>query len=170
MSNLVKDDDILRMIDDCGEQFMLTVCSLIFFSFIYSKSVKYHEEKHSRKFIHANRNWNLWFGKVDPRQKKLVFSIRESSSTRKKLLKLLLLFYQLHTFLLRMSSFILRKKRFFQPIWRRTYLEELLFCSRQNIQYECFQIVKNIVFFIFEITSLEERKQKFLMFNSWEDI
>ena len=30
MSNLAKDDDILRMIDDCGEQSMLTVCSLIF--------------------------------------------------------------------------------------------------------------------------------------------
>ena len=136
---------------------MLTVCSLIFFSFIYSKSVKYHEEKHSRKFIHANRNWNLWFGKVDPRQKKLVFSIREIPSTRKKLLKLLLLFYQLYTFLLRMSSFILRKKRCFQPIWRRTYLEELLYCSRQNIQYECFQTVK-ILYFSF-LKSLALRKE-----------
>ena len=30
MSDLAKDEDILRMIDDCGEQSMLTVCSLIF--------------------------------------------------------------------------------------------------------------------------------------------
>ena len=48
MSNLAKDDDILRMVDDCGEQSMLTVCSLIFFSFIYFKSAKFREEKHSR--------------------------------------------------------------------------------------------------------------------------
>ena len=48
MSNLAKDDDILRMVDDCGEQSMLTVCSLIFFSFIYFKSAKFREEKRSR--------------------------------------------------------------------------------------------------------------------------
>ena len=48
MSNLAKDDDIFRMIDDCGEQSMLTVCSLIFFSFIYFKSAKFREEKRSR--------------------------------------------------------------------------------------------------------------------------
>ena len=45
MSNLAKDDDILRMKDDCGEQSMLTVCSLIFSSFIYYKSAKFREEK-----------------------------------------------------------------------------------------------------------------------------
>ena len=55
MSNLVKDDDIFRMIDDCGEQSMLTVCSLIFFSFIYFKSAKFREEKRSRKFIQAKK-------------------------------------------------------------------------------------------------------------------
>ena len=48
MSNLAKDDDILRMINDCGEQSMLTVCSLFFFSFIYFKSAKFCEEKRSR--------------------------------------------------------------------------------------------------------------------------
>ena len=48
MSNLAKDDDILRMINDCGEQSMLTVCSLFFFSFIYFKSAKFSEEKRSR--------------------------------------------------------------------------------------------------------------------------
>ena len=104
-------------------------------------------------------------------QKILVSSIRKSSSTTEKLRNLLLLFYQLYTFLLRMCSFISWKKRCFQPIWRQTYLEELLYCSRQNIQYVCFQTVKNIVFFIFEITGFGERKQQqFLRFNSWEDI
>ena len=173
MSNLAKDDDILRVMDDCGEQSMLTVCSLIFFGFIYFKRAKFREEKRSRilasfakVYTREKKNWNLWVGKVDPRKKKLVSSIRESSSTRKKTQrnivtrKLLLLFYQLYTFLLRMSCFTSRKKRCFQPIWRWTYLEELLYCLRQNIQYECFQTVKNIVFFIFEITSFEERKQQ----------
>ena len=34
MSDLAKDEDILRMIDDCGEQSMLTVCSLIFWFYL----------------------------------------------------------------------------------------------------------------------------------------
>ena len=151
---------------------MLTVCSLIFLVLYTLRVQNFARRKvrefwsHSRKFIHAKKPWNLWFGKVDPRKKKLVSSIPESSSTR----KFLLLFYQLYTFLLRLSSFISWKKCF-QPIWRRTYLEELLYCSRQNIQYESFQTVKNIVFFIFEITSFEERnQQQFLRFDSCEDI
>ena len=100
MSNLAKDDDIFWMIDGCGEQYMMTVCSLFFFRFIYFKSAKFWEEK--RSLILAS------FAKVYTREKKLksmiwenwsmqkilVSSIRESSSTKKKLRKLLLLFYQ----------------------------------------------------------------------------
>ena len=44
---------------------------------------------------------------------------------------------------------------------------ELVYRSLENHQYECFETVKNILFFIFEITSFEERKQQqFLRFNS----
>ena len=62
MSNLAKDDDSLRVIDDIGEQSMLTVCSLIFFGFIYFKRAKFREEKRSR--ILAS------FAKVYTREKK----------------------------------------------------------------------------------------------------
>ena len=58
MSNLAKDDDILRMIDDCGEQSMVTVCSLISFNFIYFKSAEFWT--YSRKFIHAKSAFNLF--------------------------------------------------------------------------------------------------------------
>ena len=146
MSNLAKDNDILRMTDDCGEQSTLTVCSLIFSSFIYFKSAEFREEKRSRilasfaEVYKREKNWNLWFGKVDPRKKNPAYSINEISSTRKKLWKLLLLFYQLCTFLLRMSSFIWRKKRCCQPIWRRTYLEELLYCHVKIFNMNVFKL------------------------------
>ena len=75
MSNLAKDDDILRMIDDCGEQSMLTVCSLIFLV-LYTLRVQnfarrkanfglIHESLYTRKkpeiydsgkLIHAKKN------------------------------------------------------------------------------------------------------------------
>ena len=70
MSNLAKDDDILRMIDDCGEQSMMTVCSLMFVRFIYFKSAKFREEKRSRILVS--------FAKVYTREKKLKSMIRES--------------------------------------------------------------------------------------------
>ena len=70
MSNLAKDDDILRMIDDCGEQSMLTVCSLIFFSFILFKNAKFRVEKRSPILVS--------FAKVYTREKILKSLIRES--------------------------------------------------------------------------------------------
>ena len=85
MSNFAKNDDILRMKDDCGEESMSMVCSLIFFSFIYFKSAKSCEEKRSR--ILAS------FAKVYTRKKTLKSMIRENSSTRKKLRNVLLLFF-----------------------------------------------------------------------------
>ena len=62
MSHLAKDDDILRMIHDCGEQSMMTVCSLMFVRFIYFKSAKFREEKRSRILVS--------FAKVYTREKK----------------------------------------------------------------------------------------------------
>ena len=145
MSNLAKDNDILRITDDCGEQSTLTVCSffLVLSTLRVQNFVKRNVPEfwpHLGKFIHAKKNWNLWFGKVDPRKKNPAYSINEISSTRKKLWKLLLLFYQLSTFLLRMSSFIWRKKRCFQPIWRRTYLEELLYCHGKIFNMNVFKL------------------------------
>ena len=61
MSNLAKDNDILRMIDDCGEQSMLTVCSLIFLVLYTLRVQNFARRKvrefwsHSRKFIHAKK-------------------------------------------------------------------------------------------------------------------
>ena len=61
MSSLAKDDDILRMIDDCGEQSMLTVCSLFFLVLSTLRVQNFARRNvrefwpHSRKFIHAKK-------------------------------------------------------------------------------------------------------------------
>ena len=66
MSNLAKDDDILRVIDDCGEQSMLTVCSLIFLV-LPTLSVQNFARRnvrefwlHSQKFIHAKKKTEIY--------------------------------------------------------------------------------------------------------------
>lgn len=106
------------------------------------------------------------YGKKSSRsRKKPAWQSREKFNHLKKTPKnasYMFFSYQLYTFWLRMSSFISRKKKCFQLIWRKAYLVELLYCSLQNHQYECFQTVKNIAFFIFEITSIEERKREHL--------
>ena len=83
MSNLAKDDDIFRMIDDCGEQSMLTVCSLIFFSFIYFKSAKFREEKRSRKFIQAKKTEIYDSGKLIHAKKTSFFNSQKFIHYRK---------------------------------------------------------------------------------------
>ena len=50
MSNLAKDDDILRMMDDCGEQSMLTVCSLFFFLVLFILRVQNFASRNVREF------------------------------------------------------------------------------------------------------------------------
>ena len=60
MSNLAKDNDILRMTDDCGEQSTLTVCS--FFLVLPTLRVQNFVKRnvpefwpHLRKFINAKK-------------------------------------------------------------------------------------------------------------------
>ena len=98
---------------------MLTVCSLIFLVLSTLRVQNFARRDvrefwlHWRKFIQAKKTEIYDWRKLIHAKKKLFYSIRESSSTSFQ--NFLLLFYQLYVFLFKMSGFISRKKRCFQP-------------------------------------------------------
>ena len=89
MSNLAKDDDIFRMIDDCGEQSMLTVCSLIFLVLSTLRVQNFARRNvrefwaHLRKFIQAKKTEIYDSGKLIHAKKTSFFNSQKFIHYRK---------------------------------------------------------------------------------------